>query len=556
MTEVIPMASGNPIIRQRIQVTGVVQGVGFRPFVYATAMRLGVRGFVANTSMGVLIEAEGSPEAIDGLREALRNDPPPLAHIDTIEATEMAPVEDTAFAIHHSHATAGENTPVPPDIAICADCLREMFDPADRRYLYPFINCTNCGPRFTILRELPYDRPLTTMSVFPMCPACEAEYNDPLNRRFHAQPISCPDCGPRLFLKPGALEGRPALLEAKRLLRTGAIVAIKGIGGFHLACDATSDKAVLELRRRKGRAGKPFAVMARSLADVQRYAKVSEDEVRILNSSEKPIVLLDRKPDAEPLSQHVAPGQTQLGFVLPYSPLHALLLDEVPLVMTSGNRSDEPIARENNEAFERLAGLADAFLCHDREIHVVCDDSVVRVFAGREMPIRRSRGYAPLPVPLPVASPALLGAGGELKATFCLARGRRAYMSQHIGDMENLETQAAYERSLEQMRRLFRIQPEVVACDLHPGYLSSLWAKRFAEENRLPLVRVQHHHAHAASLMAEHGMNADDRMIAVAFDGTGLGTDDAIWGGEFLLASYRSFERLGHLRYVRLPGGD
>lgn len=551
------MEETSRIVRQRIRITGVVQGVGFRPYVYATALRHGLAGFVANDSAGVLIEVEGRETTVADFIHALGENPPPLSRIESTQVEEITPSGEAGFSIQHSHPIAGENTPVPPDIATCHDCLKELFDPADRRYRYPFINCTNCGPRFTIIQDLPYDRPQTTMAKFPMCAACAREYHDPLNRRFHAQPIACPDCGPKLFLQPSNLEGEIALLEAKRLLREGAIVAIKGIGGFHLACDATNNAAVMELRRRKGRVGKPFAVMAPSLESIHLYAEVNPEEARILTGRERPIVLLNRRKNSpDKLSALVAPGQIQLGFFLPYSPLHVLLLDETPLIMTSGNRSDEPIVRENEEALERLATLADAFLLHNRDIYMVCDDSVVRVLDAQELPIRRSRGYAPLPVQLPVSGPATLGVGGELKATFCLTRNQRAYLSQHIGDMENLETQQAYERTLEQMRRLFRIDPEVVVCDLHPGYLSSRWASEFADANRLPLIKVQHHHAHAAALMTEHSLPEDNQILAVAFDGTGLGTDGAIWGGEILQAGYRSFHRLGHLKYAPLPGGD
>lgn len=395
------------------------------------------------------------------------------------------------------------------------------------------------------------------MAGFPMCAECAAEYRNPLDRRFHAQPVACPVCGPQLRLHPAGLTGEAALKETQRLLRSGAILAIKGIGGFHLACDATNAAAVEELRRRKGRAGKPFAVMMRSVEEVRRYTEVSVEEEKILAGREKPIVLLERKDDVEaPLADSVAPGQRQLGIFLPYSPLHLLLLREAPLVMTSGNRSDEPIARDNDEALERLGALADAFLLHNREIHTVCDDSVVRVFAGRELPIRRSRGYAPLPVALPLSSVPLMAAGAELKATFCMARGRRAYLSQHIGDMENLETLESYERAFSLLGKLFHIAPEVVACDLHPGYLSTEWATRYAAAHGLPLIPIQHHHAHAAALMAEHGLAADAKILAVAFDGTGLGTDNAVWGGEILAAGYSGFERLGQLKYVSLPGGD
>ncbi len=546
-----------PILRRKIHITGVVQGVGFRPFVYGAALRCGIAGFVINNSAGVEIEAEGASTALEEFLRILREEPPALARIDALESTAIPALHETAFTIRHSHALAGENTPVPPDIATCPDCLAELFDPANRRYRYPFNNCTNCGPRFTILRDLPYDRPLTTMAGFTMCPACEAEYRNPLDRRFHAQPIACPQCGPQLHLHPANLTGDEALREAQRLLRAGAILAIKGIGGFHLACDATNDFAVEELRRRKGRADKPFAVMLRNMETLRLYANVDPGEEKILTGRERPIVLLNKRADAQrPLAESVAPGQSQLGLFLPYTPLHALLLEETPLVMTSGNRSDEPIARDNDEALARLSQLADAFLLHNREIHVVCDDSVLRVHAARELPIRRSRGYAPLPVALPAAGPSIFAAGAELKATFCLARGSRAYLSQHIGDMENLETQHAYERAFEQMRRLFHIEPEAVACDLHPGYLSTRWASAFASGNHLPLIHVQHHHAHAAALMAEHNLPNQAQILAVVFDGTGLGTDNAIWGGEILAAGYRSFNRIAHLKYIRLPGGD
>lgn len=533
--------------------TGIVQGVGFRPHVYGLAARLGLAGFVANDSRGVTVEVEGLPEALDNFERELRTHPPPQAAIDGWEAETAAATGAESFEIRDSAAVAGESTPVSPDLATCPECLAELFDAANRRYRYPFLNCTNCGPRFTIVRDVPYDRPLTTMAAFRMCPACEREYHDPANRRFHAQPNACPECGPRLAFHPGGLGGEAALERAMALLEAGAIVAIKGIGGFHLACDARNEAAVAELRRRKGRVDKPFALMARDVAAVQRYARVEAAEARLLASRERPIVLLRRLPGVA-LVEGVAPGQARLGFFLPYSPLHHLLVGGEPLVMTSGNRSDEPIARGNEEALERLRGLADGFLLHDREIHVVCDDSVVRLFEGREMPVRRSRGYAPLPVALGGEGRQVLAVGGELKATFCLTRGGRAYMSQHIGDMENIETLEAFERAFHQMRALFRVEPEAVACDLHPGYLSTRWAREFAASRSLPLVAVQHHHAHVTSLMAESGEGGP--VIGVAFDGTGYGTDGAIWGGEFLLAEYSRFERLAHLKYVPLPGGD
>jgi len=541
--------------RWRLKVSGVVQGVGFRPFVYSMASRLGLAGFVGNNSGGVLIEIEGAVSALETFRKQLRAEPPPLAHIESVE-TETAPLLGIpGFTIHISDAIAGESTPISPDIATCAACLNELFDPTDRRYRYPFINCTNCGPRFTIVRDIPYDRPYTTMAAFQMCPACDAEYHDPLNRRFHAQPNACPVCGPSLAFHPGDQKAEQALAAAKQALVAGKIIAVKGIGGVHLACDATNDAALAELRRRKGRVDKPFALMARDLVHIEQYAHVGDEEASLLLSKERPIVLLRRKSTNTP-SPLVAPGNNHLGFFLPYSPLHHLLVEGTPLVMTSGNRSDEPIVRDNDEALHRLADLADAFLLHNRDIHVVCDDSVVRVFEGKELPLRRSRGYAPLPVPLADPGASVLATGGELKATLCLTKDSHAYMSQHIGDMENLETLEAFERAYQHLSAIFRATPERVACDLHPGYLSTRWAEAFSEKNNLPLVRVQHHHAHIASVMAEHSLAGDRKVIGVSFDGTGYGTDGAIWGGELLVADYQSFQRVGHLKYVLLPGGD
>jgi hydrogenase maturation protein HypF len=532
--------------RCRLEITGVVQGVGFRPFVFLLAERLGLAGYVGNDSRGVHVEVEGRAGDLDAFVEELRLHPPPLARIDSVAVTSIAMEGGAGFEIRESDQIAGESTPVSPDIATCAECLAEMLDPLNRRYRYPFLNCTNCGPRFTITRGVPYDRALTTMAAFPMCADCEREYKDPRDRRYHAQPTACPVCGPQLSFHPSGEIGEDALQTARRMLLAGGIVAIKGIGGFHLACDATNGAAVDELRRRKGRAGKPFAVLARDLAMVREFAIV--DDAALLESRERPIVLFPRVP--QKLAEGVAPGHSQHGFFLPYSPLHHLLMEDMsPLVMTSGNRSDEPIARENDEALERLRDLADGFLLHNREIHVVCDDSVVR----GATPIRRSRGYAPLPVRLPSSSGAnILAVGGELKATFCLAKGERAYMSQHIGDMENIETLQAFERSLQQMRALFRVSKlDAIAADLHPGYISTQWALRQAG---VPVVQIQHHHAHIASLLAESGL--DEQILGLSFDGTGYGADGAIWGGELLLADLRSFTRLAHLRYVPMVGGD
>ncbi len=552
-------------IRVRLSVHGIVQGVGFRPFVYGLATRYGLAGWARNDSEGVFIEVEGPEGAVEAFRSALEAEAPPLARIERIEAQRLPVRGEEGFRIAASRKRAEESTPVSPDIAVCEDCLREMRDPGNRRYRYPFLNCTNCGPRFTITRDIPYDRARTTMAAFAMCPDCRREYEDPRDRRFHAQPIACPACGPSVWFaeasEPGrvAARGDEAIALARERLARGEIIAVRGIGGFHLACRAGDEAAVAELRRRKRRTEKPFAVMARDVAVVRRFAEVSEAERRLLESRERPIVLLRRRRGAEadrlacPL---VAPGNPNAGVLLPYSPLHYLLLGEEPLVMTSANLSEEPIVKDNEEAVVRLAGLCDGYLFHDRGIEAHCDDSVVRVFQGRELPIRRSRGYAPFPVLLAQEAPPVLAVGGELKATFCVTKGRRAYLSQHIGDMENLETWEAFERAVAHFLRLYRVEPERVTCDLHPGYLSTESARRYAEARNAPLVKVQHHHAHAAALLAEHGKDPDEEILAFVFDGTGYGTDGAIWGGEALLASARGFTRLAHLAYVPLPGGD
>ncbi|MBL8044977.1 MAG: carbamoyltransferase HypF [Anaerolineales bacterium] len=550
--------------RRRLRVTGVVQGVGFRPFVYGLAHTHGLAGWVGNNSAGVFIEIEGPLSALENFQTDLTAKKPPLAHIEAVSVEALEPDGTQNFRIVESEAQPAANTLISPDIALCDDCLRELFDVADRRYRYPFINCTNCGPRFTLIQDIPYDRPKTTMAAFAMCPACQAEYHNPLNRRFHAQPNACPKCGPRLWLetRDGTFR-EDALEQTQRLLAQGQIVAIKGIGGFHLACDAANDSAVQLLRERKGRVDKPFAIMATNLEAVREFAEVNAAEAELLTSKERPIVLLRRK--AEPaLSSLLAPGNPYLGVMLPYSPLHHLLLKDRPstssgrgaLVMTSGNYSDEPIAKDNAEARERLAALADAFLLHDRDIQVPCDDSVLRVTATPPalLPIRRSRGYAPFPVKLPFTVPPTLAVGGELKATFCLARDDYAFMSQHIGDMENLETLQAFERAVEHYQALFRCQPRVLVSDLHPRYLSSRWAAQHA--NGFHHIQVQHHHAHIAAVMAENGYAGDKPVIGFSLDGTGFGTDGAIWGGEVLLADYANFERAAHLAYVPLPGGD
>ncbi|MCL6511086.1 MAG: carbamoyltransferase HypF [Anaerolineae bacterium] len=552
--------SGSERERRRLVVRGIVQGVGFRPFVHGLATRYNLGGFVGNDSHGVFIEIEGAPDALDAFTRELQVTPPPLALIEAVTCQAMAPAGETTFTIVASAHRAGASTAISPDVCICDDCLRELFDPSDRRYRYPFINCTNCGPRFTIIRDIPYDRPQTTMAAFAMCPHCEAEYHDPANRRFHAQPNACPACGPRVWLErtgQPTVWDDPAICAAQDALRAGRIVAVRGIGGFHLACDATNDAALQTLRRRKGRVDKPFALMVRDLDAARALAELSDAEAALLTSKARPIVLLRRRPDA-PLSELVAPGNAYVGLMLPYSPLHYLLLDglEQPLVMTSGNLTDEPICKDNDEARARLAELADAFLLHNREIYIHCDDSVMRVFEGAPLPIRRSRGYAPFPVRLPKAAPMLLAVGGELKATFCVTRESHAYLSQHIGDMESLQTLQAYERAVDHFIHLFRIRPEAIVCDLHPGYLTTRWAERFAGERNLPLLKAQHHHAHIAACLVEHGYAPDEFVIGISFDGTGYGSDGAIWGGEVLIANCRTFRRAAHLKYVPLPGGD
>jgi hydrogenase maturation protein HypF len=556
------------LFARRMHITGVVQGVGFRPFVYNLAQRLGLVGWVLNSSAGVEIEAVGPVAALDEFAGRLRSQAPPLARIEQVTVTDLL-VSDVdipdleGFVIRHSEAKPGEFQPISPDICICADCLTEMFDPNDRRYRYPFINCTNCGPRFTIIQDIPYDRPKTTMAPFPMCTDCQAEYDDPTNRRFHAQPNACPVCGPRVWLDVPGGQSRTSSEEAiratRRLLMEGRVVAVKGLGGFHLACDATNDEAVALLRERKGRVDKPFALMSFDLETVETYCEMDEAERALLTSRERSIVLLRRRLDW-PISANAAPGNNYLGVMLPYTPLHYLLLEPaggfpIALVMTSGNYSEEPIATDNDEALERLGDLADAFLFHDREIHARCDDSVTRVFAGAELPIRRSRGHAPYPVHLPFEVRQVLAVGAELKNTFCLTRDRYAFLSQHIGDMENYETLRFFEMMVEQLERTFRIRPEIIAHDLHPSYLATRYAVGHAAEFELQ-VAVQHHHAHVASVLAENGHAGERAVIGVAFDGTGYGTDGAIWGGEFLVAEYASFRRVAHLKYVPLPGGD
>ncbi|MFF9051911.1 carbamoyltransferase HypF [Streptomyces erythrochromogenes] len=560
--------------RRRVTVRGVVQGVGFRPYLYTRATGLGLAGHVTNTPEGVVAEVEGTPAAVSRFCEHLAADAPPLAVVDAVDHHEVPVAGGAGFTIVASRTGGPARTLVSPDVATCADCLAELADPADRRHRHPFITCTHCGPRFTIVTGLPYDRAHTTMARFPMCPDCAREYGDPGDRRFHAQPVACPACGPRLTLLT-ARTGRPPcetpdedpIAGARRLLAAGAILAVKGLGGYHLACDATHPRAVAELRRRKARGDKPFALMARDVRDAERYAHIGPEERALLEGGVRPVVLLRRRAAADPggapgaLAEGVAPRCPDLGVMLPYTPVHHLLLGlpgDLPgprlLVMTSGNLAGEPIVTDDDEALDRLAGLADAWLTHDRPIHVPCDDSVVRVCDGETLTVRRARGYAPLPMTLPLPVPATLAAGGDLKNTFCLGEGRRAWLSAHIGDMDDLATQYALERAEQQLESITGVRPALLAADRHPGYRSAQWARRTAGSR--PLVRVQHHHAHIASALAEHGLDGEHPVIGVAFDGTGYGDDGAVWGGEVLLADYAGYTRFAHLAYVPLPGGD
>jgi hydrogenase maturation protein HypF len=553
----------------RVHIRGVVQGVGFRPFVYGLAQRLELKGWVKNTSAGVDIEVEGAPQAIEAFLQALRTETPPLASLDEIQTFPLDPNGFASFEILPSQGLPDAFQPISPDMSVCVECLDELLDPGDRRHRYPFINCTNCGPRFTIIKDIPYDRPLTTMASFEMCPDCATEYVDPANRRFHAQPIACPVCGPHVWLEcrrdptddsPSTLEGEEAIQGARALLVAGKVVAVKGLGGFHLACDATQVQAVETLRQRKLRVGKPFALMMPDLKTIEMHCHLQPGERECLKSHERPIVILERRAESS-ISSEVAPGQHTIGVMLPYTPLHHLLLEpdgEHPpaLVMTSGNLSEEPIVTDNQDARERLDDLADAFLLHDRDIHIRCDDSVVRVIGGKVHPLRRARGYAPFPIRLPFPVPPTLASGAELKNTFCLARDQYAFLSHHIGDLQNYETFVAFEDGIAHFERLFRIQPHLLAYDLHPDYLATRHALARASKENLTAVGVQHHHAHIAACMAEHRLDGERPVIGVALDGTGYGDDGAIWGGEIMLADYSGYERVFHLEYVPMPGGE
>jgi hydrogenase maturation protein HypF len=555
-------------VRRRLTVSGVVQGVGFRPFVWRRARDFGLSGWVENRSEGVAIEVQGPAAAVRGFLEAFAAAAPPRAVIDRVAVDHVSvSVGPASFAIRQSVAQEGVATSVPADIAPCAACLAELFTPGDRRHRYPFINCTDCGPRFTIIDRLPYDRGSTTMRGFTMCGRCADEYADPCDRRFHAQPNACPDCGPLVWFttsgdrdgiatdrKRAQVVGDAAVAAAVAMLRAGGIVGLKGLGGFHLACDATSAATVARLRVRKRRVGKPLAVMVRDVETAIGLAVVDTQERRLLEAPERPIVIM-RKRRGTTIAEAVSPGNDFFGVMLPFTPLHHLLCTELPpLVMTSGNLTEEPIVRDNSQAAALLGPLVDGFLMHDREIRTACDDSVVRCGAGTATPIRRSRGHAPLPIRLARAGPGVLAVGGELKAAVCVARDDRAWVSQHIGDMGNVETLDALGAAVDRLLQLFNVEPEAVVGDLHPGYASTAWARGHAAKRGIPFVPVQHHEAHVAALLAEHG--GREAAIGVCFDGTGYGRDGTIWGGEFFAVRGGVYRRAAHVEPLPLPGGD
>ncbi len=543
--------------RLQIRVNGIVQGVGFRPFVFSLAREHSLSGTVSNTSAGVSIEVQGPAENLEQFQKCLEEDAPPLSFITETDRQELEIIpRESDFTILPSNGEFTVSTLISPDVATCPDCIAEIFDPSNRRYHYPFTNCTNCGPRYTIIENIPYDRPYTSMRHFPMCPACQHEYEDPHDRRFHAQPNACPECGPRIWLcgADGAeLATQDVLRKTAQALRDGKIIAMKGLGGFHLVVDASNEDAVRTLRRRKGREAKPLALMVRDLDTARYLVEISDAEVEILTSLHSPITLLKRKLPNGLVAGSVAPGNDRLGIMLPYTPLHHLLLTQAPpvLVMTSANLSEEPICIDNEEARQRLSGIADLFLLHNRDIYLRTDDSVVTHQAGQIRPIRRSRGYAPRPIIIPGTGPPILATGGELKNTLCLLRDRFAFLSQHVGDLENLEAYDFFQKTAEHLQRIFEVEPELIVHDLHPAYLSTRWAK---EQEIAPTIAVQHHHAHLASVMAEHGVTG--KTLGIILDGTGYGTDGSIWGGEFLLGDFSGFIRAGSLEPLLLPGGD
>ena len=541
-------------VAKRLKVNGIVQGVGFRPFVFQLAEKFNLKGQVANTSSGVSIHIEGKPQKVALFEKALSEKGPPLAYIVEISSKKEAVKNHSVFSIVQSKGQAKMSTLISPDVSVCDDCLGEMLTPDDRRHHYPFINCTNCGPRYTIIDDIPYDRPKTSMRVFKMCSQCQAEYDNPSDRRFHAQPNACPECGPHVGLydnrRNKIIPPAQALKKAADLLHRGHILAIKGLGGYHLAADATNSDAVQRLRRRKLREEKPFAIMSPDLEAIERYARVEPDEEKLLTSIQRPIVLLGKKKP-NPIAEEVAPGNKYFGVMLPYTPLHYLLLEYGfdALVMTSGNLSQEPIAIDNDDAFNRLSAIADYFLIHNRDIYLRSDDSIVRHTAGARRFLRRSRGYVPIPVFLKNELPSILACGAELKNTICVTKKDKAFLSQHIGDLENLTTYEFFKLTISHLNRILDIDPEIIACDMHPDYLSTQCAQQLPADHK---IQVQHHHAHIVSCMAEHKL--EDAVIGLSFDGTGYGSDGTIWGGEILVVRDYDFERVGHLGYVPMPG--
>jgi hydrogenase maturation protein HypF len=544
------------IVRKAIEIAGIVQGVGFRPFIYRLAIENNLTGFITNTSAGVSIEVEGGAYAVETFLLRLPNEVPPLARITSMLVADRPTIGDANFSILPSRAGEERTVLISPDVAICDDCVAELLNPSDRRFQYPFINCTNCGPRYTIVRDIPYDRAKTSMAVFPMCPDCQREYGDPRDRRFHAQPNACWKCGPHVELWDSAgqrIETADPILKTIELLAAGEIAAVKGLGGFHLAVDAMNEAAVARLRERKRRVEKPFAIMAPTLFSLEEFCQLDDVSRKLLQSAARPIVLLKKK-QPERLAASVAPFNRDLGVFLPYTPLHHLLFAGKllsALVMTSGNISEEPIAIDNAEAVERLRGLADYFLVHNREILLRADDSVMRVAGGRARQVRRSRGYVPAPVFLKDELPPVLAVGGELKNTICITRGHEAFLSQHIGDLENFESYKFFASTVAGLKRFLQVEPRILAYDLHPDYFCTRWA---LEQPGMERVGVQHHHAHIASCMAENHL--DGRVIGFALDGTGYGTDGKVWGGEVLVSDYRGFERVAHVDYIPMPGGS
>jgi len=549
---------------RHIHINGIVQGVGFRPFIYNLALAHKLNGWVRNSASGVDIEVTGEKADLDAFQSDIPRSAPPLAQIDSIEVEDIRPKTFETFKIIPSKDKSTDFIPVSPDVAICHDCQRELFDPQDRRYRYPFINCTNCGPRFTIIKDIPYDRPKTTMDRFEMCPDCREEYENPRDRRFHAQPVACPVCGPQVWLEltHGIHhdEKDDAIKQARKLLKKGKILAVKGLGGFHLACDATNPQAIAQLRERKQRPHKPFALMAFDIDTIKKYAEVSPTAEELLRSPQAPIILMPKKPGTY-IAEAVAPGQANLGFMLPYTPLHLLLLEKETgypevLVMTSGNLAEEPILRENDAARDKLSEIADVFLMHNRPIHRRIDDSVLTIMDDQPYLIRRARGYAPNPIRLKEPLPQVLAAGPQMKNTFCLTRDRYAFLSHYIGEMENWETYQDYQRAIHHYESLFRIQPKAIGYDLHPDYLSTKYALQRAEAEGLPAFAIQHHHAHLAAGMMEHGIAPGEQTAGLIFDGTGYGSDGTVWGGEVLIGNCENFQRLYYLKPVPLPGGE